>query len=238
MNAASDGSPARTGTSKTVQPTHRKPPAQLGGANPERTSCVPVSRHDTHEYKPAAQSARDGTRRHQPRARVHVRDEEVVAESRLLRSQGAPPDGGARGRLSRPRRPAPSTSGPVAADGTRLPGHAPATGPSADRRPNRPHNWPARRGKPIRKAGYYRSDPALRNGRNRFKTRLPASYRNPSGGELPAATTAIRGIVHGCGSSVVRVRLQDRVSGSGRGGCDGVLAAGATASTRRSRRWR
>ena len=54
----------------------RKPPVQLGGANPERTTCVPVSRHDTHEYKPAAQSARDGTRRHQPRARVHVRDEE------------------------------------------------------------------------------------------------------------------------------------------------------------------
>ena len=46
-------------------------------------------------------------------------------------------------------------------------------------------------------------------------------------------------IKDGCGSSAVRrVRLQDRVFGSGRGGCDGVLAAGATASTRRSRRWR
>src|SRR5450759_3389855 len=38
--------------------------------------------------------------------------------------------------------------------------------------------------------------------------------------------------------SELRVRLQDRVVGSGRGGCGGVLAVGAIASTRRSRRWR
>ena len=38
--------------------------------------------------------------------------------------------------------------------------------------------------------------------------------------------------------SEVRVRLQDRVLGSGRGGCGVVPAAGAIASTRRSRRWR
>ena len=36
--------------------------------------------------------------------------------------------------------------------------------------------------------------------------------------------------------SDVRVKLQDRVLGSGRGGCGGVPAAGAIPSTRRSRR--
>src|SRR4051794_10595205 len=53
-------------------------PVRFGGANPEQTTCERPSRPNTHEHDHAAQAARDGTRRHQPRARIRVRDEEVA----------------------------------------------------------------------------------------------------------------------------------------------------------------
>ncbi len=60
MNAASDGSPARTGTSKTVQPTHRKPPvcswAEQTRSEPPACPC-----HATTRTKTSPQLSRHAT---------------------------------------------------------------------------------------------------------------------------------------------------------------------------------
>ena len=48
------------------------------GANPEHTSQQRPSYPDTHEHERTGHLTRDGISHQQPRARVHVRDEEVV----------------------------------------------------------------------------------------------------------------------------------------------------------------
>jgi hypothetical protein len=58
---------------------------RFGGANPERTTCVGLSRAETHEQETARKLVRDDTRRHQVRVCVDVRDEEVAGSNPVTR---------------------------------------------------------------------------------------------------------------------------------------------------------
>jgi hypothetical protein len=78
MNAASDGSPVRTGTSKMVRPTNLKPPARLGGASPERTTRERPPRDGTYAQQSAGQPTHDDTGRQQAKVCVRFHTEALT----------------------------------------------------------------------------------------------------------------------------------------------------------------
>jgi hypothetical protein len=51
------------------------------GANPEHTNQQRPPYPDSHKHEHAGPTAHDGTKRQQPRPRVHVRDEEVAGSN-------------------------------------------------------------------------------------------------------------------------------------------------------------
>jgi hypothetical protein len=69
---------ARSGT---VEGMPREAPVRFGGANPERTTCEPPPRPETHEQEHSGQPVHGGTGRQQPGARVRILNEEVAGSN-------------------------------------------------------------------------------------------------------------------------------------------------------------